>query len=201
MSRLIARHSYSNMQERAVRVSSVVTDILLNMPHARFINFYLLLFFGLVALNISVYREIFASPVGKISVFEVGKGNRAILVRTPHNRTILVDTGPDASILRALGETLPMWQRKIDAVILTGTKASLVGGLPEVESRYHVATIMRVGDRATPYGTSVLFDTVGIKIMAPDTETISYGATTLVISSSTPPGAYVSDGKMITKTR
>lgn len=171
------------------------------MPLARSTSFWLLFFFGLVALNTSVYREIFAPPVGKISVFEEGEGDRAILVRTPHNRTILVDTGPDASILRALGETLPMWQRKIDAVILTGTKSSFTGGLPEVESRYHVATIVRVGDRATPYGTSVLFDTVGIKIIAPDTEIFSYGATTFLVSSSTPPGAYVSDGKTIVQTK
>ena len=54
-------------------------------------------------------------------------------------KTILVDTGPDAGILRALGLALPMWQRSIDAVILTGTKTSFVGGLPEVQDRYRVS--------------------------------------------------------------
>ena len=160
------------------------------------VSLQLLLLGGLIWANITIYRTALAPQALEVTVLEVGEG-RAVLVQTPHKETILLDTGPDASVLRALGAALPMWQRKIDVVILTGTKGSFVGGLPEVESRYHVATIVRVGNRATPYGTSILFDTVGIKIMAPDTETISYGATTLIISSSTPPGAYVSDGNVL----
>ncbi|MDE2021925.1 MAG: hypothetical protein KGI71_03370, partial [Patescibacteria group bacterium] len=110
---------------------------------------WLLLFFGLIALNVSVYREIFAPPVVKVWVFEVGKNSRAVLVRAPHDRTLLIDTGPDAGILRALGETLPVWQKKIDAVILTGAKASFVGGLPDVAGRYTVSARMPIGDRDT----------------------------------------------------
>ena len=43
-----------------------------------------------------------------------------------------------------------MWQRSIDAVILTGTKTSFVGGLPEVQGPLSRLKIMRIGNTTTP---------------------------------------------------
>ena len=54
---------------------------------------------------------------------------------------------------------------------------------------------MRIGNTATPYGTSLIFDNARIEIIAPATLSISYGATTFNISSSTPTGVYISEGK------
>lgn len=161
-------------------------------------SFYIVLFFIFIAGNISVYQAILAPRVLEVTVLGAGKGN-AVLVHTPHGKTILIDAGPDASILRALGSALPMWQRNIDAVILTGTKTSFVGGLPEVENRYNVSTRAHVGDSVAPYGTSFMFDNARIEIIAPSTLTLSYGATTFNISSSTPAGVYISDGKTIVR--
>lgn len=159
-------------------------------------SFYFLLLCGLVAANVSIYRTIFAPRALEITVLEVGKGE-ATFVRTSSGETLLIDAGPDASILRALGSALPIWQRNIDAVILTSTKASLVGGLPEVESRYHVSTPIYIGDAVAPYGASFIFENSRIKIIAPATFAISYGSTLLNISSSTPAGTYISDGQTI----
>ncbi len=92
-----------------------------------------------------------------------------------------------------------MWQRNIDAVILTGTKTSFVGGLPEVESRYRVGARMHFGDAVVPYGTSLTFDGFRIEIISPGTLIVSYGATLFTISSSTPAGTYISDGVSIQK--
>lgn len=100
-------------------------------------KFYALLLFVLLVANISLYRTVFAPHTLTASTLAVGKGN-ATLVQTPNNAIILIDTGPDASILRALGERLPPWQRTIDLVILTSTKKSVTGGLPDVLSRYKV---------------------------------------------------------------
>ena len=105
------------------------------MPHKN------TLLFGCIALllfaNFFIYRAILAPRVLTVSALEVGKGD-ATLIRTPSGKTILIDTGPDASILRALGMALPPWQRTIDAVILTSTKKNFTGGLPDVLSRYNV---------------------------------------------------------------
>ncbi|MHB8710285.1 MAG: ComEC/Rec2 family competence protein [Minisyncoccota bacterium] len=160
-------------------------------------SLYVLLLCVLIAANVNIYKIIFAPRVLEVTVLEVGKGTAA-LVCTPKGRSILIDAGPDASILRALGEALPMWQRSIDAIILTGTKSSFVGGLAEVVSRYHVSTIMHFGDKVAPYGTSLTFDDSHIKIISPDILSISYGSTSLTVSSTTPKGVYISDGKTIT---
>ena len=165
---------------------------------------YLLVCVGLLIGNVKVYRAVLAPPVLKVSMLEVGPsagGGSAVLVQSPGGHTILIDTGPDASILRALGTALPVWQRNIDTVILTSTKSSLVGGLPEVQSRYRIGTLMQIGDHATPYGTSLALDGSEIKIIAPGVLTVFYGFTSLNISSSTPKGIYISDGKTITKTK
>lgn len=163
-------------------------------------SFYIILFFIFIAGNISVYQAILAPPVLTVNILEVGKGS-AVLVHTPSNKTILIDAGPDASILRALGSALPMWQRNIDAVIFTGTKTSYVGGLPDVENRYNVSARMHFGDSAAPYGTSLIFDNTRIEIIAPATLAISYDAATFNISSSTPVGVYISEGKTFILTK
>lgn len=163
--------------------------------NGRFLFFCIVIF---VAANIFIYRAVVAPHMVKTSVLAVGKSH-AILIQSPNGKTILVDTGSDASILRALGSTLPMWQRRIDAVILTGTKSSLVGGLSDVTNRYHVSTLTHIGDAATPYGTSLTLDGLHIEIISPGTIFISYGATSLAISSSTPAATYISDGNIIRK--
>ena len=160
-------------------------------------SFYVILLFILVAANIFLYQTIFAPRILEVSILEVGKGD-AILVRTPNQKTLLIDTRPDASVLRALGFTLPEWQKNIDAVALTSTKTNSIGGLPEVLQKYHVSTLLHFGTDI-PYGTSLAFDSAHITIIAPATVSIIYAATALSISSSTPAGVFISDGKTVLK--
>ena len=129
-------------------------------------------------------------------MLDVGKGS-ALLVRTPHGKTVLINAGPDASILRALGTALPMWQRRLDAIILTSGSANLVGGLPAVMGRYHVSAMEK-----SPYGKRLSLGAVSIDVLTTTKSPVvrlSYGATALTISTSTPKGVYISDGKTITK--
>lgn len=176
----------------------------------------IILFLVLLVANVSIYRAIFAPRVLAVSVLDVGEaktagggspdptnaGSRgdAILVHAPNSRTLLIDTGPDASILRALGTALPMWQRRIDAVILTSANTGATGGLPEVTSRYRIPTPVRFGTSAVPYGTRLALGDVSVTVFFSDMFTVSYGATSLAISSSTPKGVYLLDGEIITKT-
>ena len=157
-------------------------------------RWYIVLFFVLLIGNILVFRMILGTHEFKVTVLDVGPpagGGSAALVHTSSGKTVLIDAGPNASILRALGLALPPWQRRIDAVILTGTRSSLVGGLPAVESRYHISARVQFGGKDTPYGSFFTFDGVRIKIISPATFNISYGSTVFNISSSTPPGVYV----------
>lgn len=160
--------------------------------------FYAILFSILLVANICVYQTIFAPRVLQIFVLDVGKGN-AVLVQTPNKKTILVDAGPDASILRAIGTSLPEWQKNIDAIILTGAKTSFTGGLPEVLQKYHAPVPLSFGTKSNPYGSQITLDFVSIKIISPATLTIYFGDISLSISSSTPKSVYTSDGKTIIK--
>lgn len=155
----------------------------------------------LVVANIRIYQTIFAARVLEVSVLDMGKG-RAVLVRAPSGATLLVDVGPDAGILRALGTALPPWQRAIDTVILTGSSRKCAGGLPDVASRYRVGADLRAGSAALPYGARIVFDkTISVIVAAPGAFALSYGAASLTISSTTPAGAYTSDGHAFIKTR
>jgi hypothetical protein len=133
------------------------------------VSFWLLLLCALVATNVIIYRTVFAPRALTVSVLEVGKAGeeRATLMKTSGGKTLLIDTGPDASILRALGESLPMWQRSIDTVILTGDKTAQTGGLVSIESRYRVGEVLRAGTANFPYGTTISVDNTPITITAP----------------------------------
>jgi hypothetical protein len=172
------------------------------MPHRIPMKVWLLVFIALVIANVAIYRTLYATPVLEIHVFHVGSpvsGGNAILVHTPRNKTLLIDTGSDASIVRALGGTLPMWQRCIDALVFTSTDAKSTGGLPAISNRYTIPTPLRFGIQI-PYGSSLTFDTdTHITIIAPHTITISYGATSFAFSSSTPSGIYRTDGTSVQK--
>jgi hypothetical protein len=169
------------------------------MPRTLPKSFYAIMLCVLIVANICIYQTIFAPRVLEVSVLEVGKGD-AVLVQTPNKKILLVDAGPDASILRALGTALPEWQKNIDVVALTNTKSNSIGGLSEVMNKYHVGTLLHFG-ADIPYGTSLTLDSARITIVAPDRLDISYDSTSLSISSTTPVGTFISDGKILTKVK
>ena len=66
----------------------------------------------------------------EIDFYDVGQGD-AIFIETPKGKQILVDGGPDLTILEKLGRELLFWDRYIDLVILTHPEevVSVVGTL------------------------------------------------------------------------
>ncbi|HZO72632.1 MAG TPA: ComEC/Rec2 family competence protein [Ktedonobacteraceae bacterium] len=70
----------------------------------------------------------------------------AILVRTPDNKTILIDGGPDAaSLSQALDSRLPPWQRWLDAVVLTAPRQDHLVGLQDVVQRSNIGEVIDAG--------------------------------------------------------
>lgn len=76
-----------------------------------------------------------------VSFLNVGQGD-AIFIDAPSGRQVLVDGGPDTSVLRQLGRVLPWHDRDIDVIIATHPDQDHVSGLVEVLDRYHVDTIV-----------------------------------------------------------
>lgn len=75
---------------------------------------------------------------------DIGQGD-ATLIHTPDGRDILIDGGPDNSVLYRLGEVMPFYDRTIDMVVLTHPDSDHMNGLIEVLKRYRIKTIVYNG--------------------------------------------------------
>lgn len=79
-------------------------------------------------------------PDAVIDFFDVGQGD-AVLVSVGHAQ-LLVDGGPDATVLAKLGDTMPFTDRTIEAVVLTHPHADHFVGLLSVFARYRVNEVL-----------------------------------------------------------
>jgi len=80
----------------------------------------------------------------EVDFFDVGQGD-AIFIETPKHKQILVDGGPDLTILEKLGREMPFWDRYIDLVVLSHPEADHLTGLIEVAKRYKIGGILTTG--------------------------------------------------------
>lgn len=75
-----------------------------------------------------------------VTFCDVGQGDGAF-VRTPGHHDIVIDTGPDASILKCIGSSMPFWDRSIDLIILSHFNLDHVAGVIDIINRYKVNRI------------------------------------------------------------
>lgn len=80
----------------------------------------------------------------ELDFLDVGQGD-SILIKTTTGQNILIDGGPDKTILRRLAEHLPWWDRQIDLMILTHPHDDHVNGLIEVLKHYQIKRILYTG--------------------------------------------------------
>lgn len=107
------------------------------------LSFYSLIFIGLLLLAIALIIE-FKHFGFEFYVFDIGQGD-AILIRTPQHHNILIDGGPDNTVVYKLGEYLPFYDRNIDLMIITHPHADHLIGLAEVIERYRVKKVLITG--------------------------------------------------------
>ena len=81
------------------------------------------------------------SGIVTITYLDVGQGD-SILIQTPSDNTILIDGGPDSSVLSKIGRQLPFYDHTIDFVILTHAHSDHVAGLVDVLKRYEVQSVL-----------------------------------------------------------
>lgn len=100
----------------------------------------------LVGLNILAWLAVFDLNQSNLEVtfFSVGQGDAAF-VETPQHRQILIDGGPDSTILEKLGEEMAFWDRTIDLVVLTHPEHDHIAGLLEVLASYRVKNVLWSG--------------------------------------------------------
>jgi len=80
----------------------------------------------------------------EVTFFDVGQGD-AIFIETPLGHQVLIDGGPDVSLLEKLGDEMPFWDRTIDLIILTHPEHDHIAGLIEVLKKYQVENVLWTG--------------------------------------------------------
>lgn len=137
--------------------------------HARF-----LFVLGLVFLCVIVTVLFFAqgllhkhANVLRVVFFDIGQGD-SIFIESPTGVQVLVDGGPDRTVLRTLSHELGFFDRSLDMVVATHEDKDHIGGLPEVFTHYQVGTFLRTenqGDSGAAHLIDSLSATKGIAIV------------------------------------
>ena len=87
-----------------------------------------------------------ATPSGVLTfaVLNVGQGD-ALYIESPTGVQVLIDGGPDSSLLRELPKVMPLFDRSLDAVIATHPDQDHIAGLVDVLRRYEVGVFVEPG--------------------------------------------------------
>ena len=103
-----------------------------------------------------IFYTVFAETKGnllKVSFLDVGQGD-AIFIESPIGNQLLIDGGPDKTILNALGRVMPFYDKTIDVVLVTHPDQDHIGGIPEVLKNYTVGEYISSGATSST-GTSL----------------------------------------------
>lgn len=82
----------------------------------------------------------------KVTFLDVGQGD-AIFIETPDGMQILIDGGPDSSVLRELAKQMPVGDRDLDMILATHPDKDHIGGLVDVLERYDVENIVMTNNK------------------------------------------------------
>jgi competence protein ComEC len=101
---------------------------------------------GLFLFGVSLVRPEPIALSGNLQVtfLDVGQGD-ATLIKTPQNKYILVDGGPNKSVIEKMSIEMPPTVKEIEAVILTHPHTDHVAGLNYVLDRYKVKKVYLTG--------------------------------------------------------
>ena len=102
----------------------------------------------LFVITILIWQAAVSRPDGRLhlSILDVGDGE-AILIETPDVRFVLVNGGESATQLsEGLGRSLPLFHRKLDMLVVAGTRADQLNALPSLLPRYAPAQVWWAGD-------------------------------------------------------
>jgi len=104
----------------------------------------------LLILNIIIFYSVYYISGSGLTVafLDVGQGD-ATFIKTPDGHQMLLDGGPNGSVLRELGQLMPFYDRSIDVVLATHADQDHVGGLVEVLKRFKVDLFIETNTTST----------------------------------------------------
>jgi len=107
-------------------------------------------FVSVFVFIISIYFNFVFTSGFFVRILDVGQGD-SILIRSDHNKYILIDIGDGKDILSELGKYLPFYVRKINIVVITHFDNDHSGGFDELTSTYDVLCVFANYDQSTEY--------------------------------------------------
>ncbi|MCX6753781.1 MAG: MBL fold metallo-hydrolase [Candidatus Nomurabacteria bacterium] len=97
----------------------------------------------LIILTASIWFLVFQHKNNylKVVFLDVGQGD-AIYIEAPNGRQMLIDGGPDATLLASLAKVMPFADRSIDMILATHPDMDHIGGFPLLLDNYKVTSII-----------------------------------------------------------
>lgn len=96
----------------------------------------------------------------KVVFLDVGQGD-SIYIEAPNGKQMLIDGGPDASLLSSLSKVMPFADRSIDIVLATHPDQDHIGGFPVFLDNYKVENIIENGSK----GDSKIYSSLEEKVL------------------------------------
>lgn len=112
---------------------------------------FLFSFVLLISINAGVWYEVFfgqPKDTLEISFLNIGQGD-AIYIEAPNGYQVLVDGGPDESLLSELSRVMPFLDRSIDMLIVTNPDKDHMAGFIPVLQRFEIETFVESGTKNT----------------------------------------------------
>lgn len=94
-----------------------------------------------------------------IVMCDIGQGD-AIYVRSPSGLDMLIDSGPDKSVVSCLNRHMPLWDRHIDIAVLTNADLDHYGGFKYVLEQYTVGQFISPNIGKNDEGFEILEKTI-----------------------------------------
>ncbi len=79
-----------------------------------------------------------------LTMIDVGQGD-ALVLRTAHGQTILIDAGNDPGYVQKLGKILGPWDHTIDLLVLTHPHEDHVSGFVDLIDRWNIRKVLWTG--------------------------------------------------------
>ena len=131
-------------------------------------------FTTLFICTILTWRAAFSVGDGQLHVtfLEVGSAN-AVLIQTPSGQNVLINGGSSTSELSdELGRRLPLFNRKLDWLIIASTREDELSALPRVVERYTPQNVLWSGNVQASFSAQLLdeyFAETGIPVTRAET--------------------------------
>lgn len=109
-------------------------------------KYSLLIFLVLIGFNVFVWQSVAGGERNGLDIYflNVGQGDSQF-IKLPDGVDILIDGGPNKSVLFELAKVIPKTDKYIDLVILTHPQLDHFGGLYDVINRYKIGAFVFSG--------------------------------------------------------